>query len=63
MLVGFTVNADGSVSNVKLEKSSGFSRLDEAAVSCVSDWHYHPATQGGKPIAVSTKALVSYQLR
>ena len=63
MLVEFTVSADGSVTNAKVAKSSGYSRLDRAAVQCVSDFHYHPATQGGKPIAIRTKVQVAYELR
>ena len=63
VLVEFTVSADGSVTNAKVAKSSGYSRLDRAAVQCVSDFHYHPATQGGKPIAIRTKVQVAYELR
>jgi protein TonB len=63
VLLKFTVNADGSVSNVTVAKSSGYSRLDQAAVRCASHWDYHPATQGGKPIAVSYEASVVYRMR
>ena len=63
VLVKFTVEADGSVSNAALETSSGFSRLDEAAVRCVSDFHYNPATQNGKPLAISTRAWISYRMQ
>lgn len=60
--VHFTVQADGSVSGVAVAKSSGFSRLDDAAIECASKWRYFPATNGGKPIAVATEANVRYQL-
>ena len=63
VVVQLTVEANGSVSNPKLVKSSGYSRLDDAALRCVSYWHYHPATQAGKPIAVTTKAAIDYRLR
>ncbi len=63
VMIQFVVNADGSVSNVKVDRSSGYSRLDNAATMCVGYWRYKPAMQGGKPIAVTTKALVTYQLR
>jgi protein TonB len=59
----FGVMADGTVQGPKVIKSSGFQRLDDAAVQCVSRWRYHPATQGGKPLAVSLEANVRYQLR
>ncbi|MBU6442555.1 MAG: TonB family protein [Alphaproteobacteria bacterium] len=62
VLVRFTVNVDGSVTNVSVAKSSGYSRLDEAAVSCASRWEYNPATRGGKPLAITYEAKVLYQL-
>lgn len=59
----FTVMTDGTVAGPRVVKSSGFQRLDEAAVQCVARWRYHPATQGGKPLAVSLEANVRYQLK
>lgn len=41
--LAFTVLADGTVSGIKIAKSSGYDRLDDAAVDCVSRWHYRPA--------------------
>jgi protein TonB len=60
--VKFVIDADGSVSGVTVAKSSGFSRLDEAATECASKWRYFPATSGGKPMAVGYEAYVKYQL-
>jgi protein TonB len=59
----FTVMTDGTVAGPRVVKSSGFQRLDDAAIQCVSRWRYHPATQNGKPLAVSLEANVRYQLR
>lgn len=59
----FSVMTDGTVAGPRVVKSSGFQRLDEAAIQCVGRWRYHPATQGGKPIAVSLEANVRYQLK
>ncbi len=42
--------ADGSVGEIKLKTSSGFKRLDDAAISAIKRWRYQPATQGGKAI-------------
>lgn len=41
---------DGSVGEIKLKASSGFKRLDDAAINAVKRWRYQPATQGGKAI-------------
>lgn len=44
------IRADGSVGEIKLKASSGFKRLDEAAINAVKRWRYQPATQGGQAI-------------
>ena len=62
VLLRFTVNVDGSVSNAAVVKSSGYSRLDEAAVSCASRFRWNPATRAGKAIAFSYEAKILYQL-
>lgn len=42
--------ADGRVGEIKLRHSSGFSRLDEAALDAVRRWRYVPARRGNEPI-------------
>lgn len=46
-VLDFTVRADGTVADAKVVGSSGSQRMDEAAVECVSAWHYKPAMRGG----------------
>jgi protein TonB len=41
---------DGSVGEIKLKKSSGYARLDEAALEAVRRWRYVPAKRGDTPI-------------
>lgn len=62
--VRYAVDVDGSVGAVTVEKSSGYSRLDEAAVRCVQTrWRQKPATQNGKPIALTTLAKILFKFR
>lgn len=42
----FKVERDGSVSNVRIVKSSGSSILDESAVNAQKQWRYKPNQQG-----------------
>ena len=64
VLLKIVIDANGDVTSATVEKSSGYSRLDEAAVSWVKrHWRYHPATLNGKPIAVTTQAKVRFDLR
>jgi protein TonB len=56
------VMPDGSVTNVTVAKSSGYSRLDDAAVSCAGRWRYKPASQDGNPVEMNWQANVQWKL-
>lgn len=51
VLLELMVEADGSVSAIRVQTSSGFPRLDASAVKTVRRWRFIPAVRGGKPIA------------
>ena len=61
-LLSFKVMTDGSVSDVSVSKSSGYPRLDDAAVSCAGRWRYKPATQDGNPVETAWQANVQWKL-
>jgi protein TonB len=61
--VRFTVNTDGSVSNVRVVKSSGHEMLDDAATGCASAWRYRPALENGQPVPASWTANVQWRIR
>jgi len=42
--------ANGSVGEIRLKQSSGFKRLDEAAMQAVKKWQYQPARKGQQAI-------------
>lgn len=50
VILKLMVLADGSVVNVSIHQSSGFHRLDEAALEAVKHWHYVPAKRGDENI-------------
>lgn len=50
VILRLLVRADGTVSDITIHQSSGFSRLDDSAVHAVKRWHYTPAVQEGKAI-------------
>lgn len=45
--IEYSVDADGSVSGVRVTKSSGNRDLDRAVTSAASQWRYSPAVQDG----------------
>jgi len=59
-----TIDDKGSVTEAVVVNSSGFERLDEAAVSWVkAKWRYMPAMQGTKAVASMTDAIVEFRLQ
>jgi len=60
--IGFTIQPDGSVTNVHVTESSGHDELDQAAVPCAERWQYKPAMQNGQPVAVPWTTKVVWKL-
>lgn len=60
--LAFEVLADGTVSGVKVAKTSGSDRLDDAAVDCVAKWHYRPAVKDGQLIDTPMTVKVAWNL-
>lgn len=59
-VLGFKILTDGTVDAIKVLTSSGSERLDEAAVKCVSDWHYRPAIKDGQLAETDWRATVKW---
>lgn len=54
---------NGRVGTVSVQKSSGHSVLDDAAVSAAKTWSFVPATQGGNPVAGAVTFPVQFKLQ
>lgn len=57
------VSRDGLPLEIDLQRSSGFERLDEAALAAVRHWQFLPARQGGEAIAARVLVPISFNLR
>lgn len=53
---------NGSVGEIKLNRTSGFPRLDNAALQAVKSWKYVPAKRGDKAIPYWYVQPVSFVL-
>jgi protein TonB len=63
VVVAISVDAQGAITGVRVDRSSGFDGLDAAAVEWVKDhWRFKPATKGGAPVASISKASVVFRL-
>ena len=60
--LSFRILTDGTVDAVKVLSSSGSERLDQAAITCVSNWHYRPAIKDGQLAETTRSAKVQWVL-
>lgn len=60
--VSFNIAADGAAKNVAIVKSSGDDDLDQATLTCVSNWRYKPATRDGVAVEVPWNAHVEWMM-
>ncbi len=56
------VGTDGRVEGAEVATSSGFPRLDQAAVEAARRWRFRPATQGGIPVVATLPTAVHFRL-
>jgi protein TonB len=58
-----TVNEEGKVIEAKIDKSSGFERLDEAALNeAKRAWRLLPGTVNGKPTSMQYRFAVTFKI-
>lgn len=63
VLLVVMVSADGRAVDIKLEKSSGFARLDNSALYAVSQWRFIPATNArGQGVSSTIRIPFEFKL-
>ncbi len=62
VFVKVSISPYGVVGDATIEKSSGFVRLDEAALKAVRTWRFAPATRGTQAISMWVVVPVKYVL-
>jgi len=60
--LAFNILTDGTVDAIKVIASSGSQDLDDAAVKCVSEWHYRPAVKNGQLVEAPWNAKINWRL-
>lgn len=56
------VNEEGSVAIARVDRSSGFPMLDEAALTAAGDWHVVPAKLDGTPVCSWSRFSMNFRL-
>lgn len=63
VLLRVAVDADGRPISVDIARSSGYGRLDRAALSAVRHWRFSPARRGSEAIAGVVLVPIHFQIR
>ncbi|MEZ5564798.1 MAG: energy transducer TonB [Gammaproteobacteria bacterium] len=63
VIISVLVGADGKVQDAKVQKSSGFARLDEAALKhALRAWRFTPGSEDGKAVAMWNSIKVTFKI-
>ena len=62
MVHSVMIGVDGLPLSARLVKSSGFDRLDQAALIAVMRWRYTPGKRNGVPTAMSFNVPINWVL-
>lgn len=62
VLVRVLIGVDGSAQQAQVQQSSGFDRLDQAAVATVAHWRYVPGKRAGMPVAMWFNVPINFVL-
>jgi len=63
VVVLIRITTEGSVSTVKIIRSSGYPEFDEAARKAAVSERYQPATRGGEPVEYSLKYTYRFRIK
>ena len=56
------IDAAGRVIDIVVQRSAGYTALDEAALAAVRRWRFEPALRGGRPVPASMTLGVTFQI-
>ncbi len=61
-MLSVLVDASGHPQDVKVKTSSGFDRLDQAAVQALHHWMFNPAVRDSQKVTAWTTVRVTWRL-
>ncbi|MDE8651499.1 energy transducer TonB [Novosphingobium album (ex Liu et al. 2023)] len=63
VVLALTLDLNGSVATIAIAHSSGFPRLDEAALRAVRKWRWAPTVRDGQPVMVRGQVEIPFMLQ
>ena len=62
VILSMLISSQGLIEDISIKESSGYSRLDKAALSAAAKWRYEPATVNGKAVANRYSMPIEFKL-
>ena len=62
VVVQMRIGPDGFVNAVQLLQTSGYPRLDEAALAALKKWRFTPAVENGQPVPSAQVLPIRFRL-
>lgn len=63
VILRLVISEDGRVADIAINRSSGFSLLDEAAIAAVRKWRWSPTMRDGKPVPITGLVQIPFVLK
>ena len=63
VLLRVFITVAGDAARIELKESSGFPRLDHAALDAVQSWKFVPAKRGEQPVAAWVVVPIKFSLK
>lgn len=63
VVVRLLIGADGRVTDISVVQSSGFNRLDQAALQAIRTWRWQPTIRDGQPVEIRGLYSMPFTLR
>lgn len=63
VVLSVTIGIDGRVVGISVRQSSGFSRLDDAALDAVRKWKWKPFLDNGQPVVIKGNLPIPFVLQ
>ncbi|CAN5434676.1 hypothetical protein BH10PSE17_BH10PSE17_32380 [soil metagenome] len=63
VMLNVHVTTDGRTDDVRVASTSGYERLDRAAIEAVKRWRFVPAKQGDRPLAAWVQVPIDFNFK
>lgn len=62
LVIAVEILVSGKVGRMQVMESTGYPLLDESAAEAVRQWHFHPATEKGRPVTSCIQIPILFRI-